>query len=73
MVNIRKIVRFLNNKEEFSLYDHDDIDYYGIRDIENLFDVSEENYYKPMFVKSSHKDNYKHGSNGDIKKELSVN
>ena len=39
MVNIRKIVRFLNNKEEFSLYDHDDIDYYGIRDIENLFDV----------------------------------
>ena len=36
---LRKIVRFLINKEEFSLYDHDDIDYYGIRDIENLFDV----------------------------------
>ena len=70
---LRKIVRFLNNKEEFSLNDHDDIDYYGIRDIENLFHVSEENYYKPIFVKSSHKDNYKHESNGDIKKELSVN
>ena len=70
---LRKIVRFLNNKEEFSLIDHDDIDYYGIRDIENLFHVSEENYYKPIFVKSSHKDNYKHESNGDIKKELSVN
>ena len=70
---LRKIVRFLNNKEEFSLNDHDDIDYYGIRDIENLFHVGEENYYKPIFVKSSHKDNYKHESNGDIKKELSVN
>ena len=35
---LRKIVRFLNNKEEYSLYDRDDFDYYGIRDTENLFD-----------------------------------
>ena len=42
--------------------------------MENLFDgVSEENYYKPIFVKSSHKSNYKHyESNGDIEKKLSV-
>ena len=55
---LRKIVGILNHKEEYSLYDRDHSDYYGIRDIENLFDeVSEENCYKPIFVKSSHKDN----------------
>ena len=44
----RKIVRILSNKEKYSLYDRDDFDYYGIRDVENLFDEdSEENYYKP--------------------------
>ena len=43
---LRKLVRILNDKEEHSLYDRDDFDYYGIRDIENLFDeASEENYY----------------------------
>ena len=71
---LRKLVRILNDKEEHSLYDRDDFDYYGIRDIENLFDeASEEDYYKPIFVKSSHKGNYKHyESNGDIEKRLSV-
>ena len=33
--HLRKIVRILNDKEEYSLYDCDDFDYYGIRDIEN--------------------------------------
>ena len=48
---LRKLVRILNDKEEYSLYDRDDFDYYGIRDIENLFDeASEEDYYKPIFV-----------------------
>ena len=70
---LREIVRILNNKEEYSLYDRDDFDYYGIRDVENLFDqASEENYYKPKFVKSSHKGNYKHESNEDIEKKLSA-
>ena len=55
-----KLKRILNNKEEHSLYDRDDFDYCGIRDIENLFhEASEEDYYKPIFVKSSHKSNYK--------------
>ena len=41
-----KLARILNNKEEYSLYDCNDFDYYGIRDKENLFnEVSEENYY----------------------------
>ena len=67
---LRKLVRILNNKEEYSLYDRDDFNYYRIRDIKNLFDeVSEENYYKPIFVKSSHKGKYKHyESNADIEK-----
>ena len=50
---LRKLVRILNNKWEYSLHDRDDFDYYEIRDIENLFDeVSKENYYKPIFVKA---------------------
>ena len=69
-----KLEKILSSKEEHSLYDRDDFDYYGIRDIENLFDeVSEENYNKPTFVKISDKGNYKHyESNGDIEKKLSV-
>ena len=52
---LRKLVRVLNDKEEHSPYDRDDLDYYGIKDTENLFDEgSEEDYcYKPIFVKSS--------------------
>ena len=71
---LRKLVRILNDKEEHSLYDRDDFDYYGIRDIENLFDeASEEDYYKPILVKSSFKSNYKYyESRGDKEKRLSV-
>ena len=51
---LRTLVRILNHKEKYGLYDRDDFDYYGIRDIENLFDeVGEEDYYKPILVKSS--------------------
>ena len=65
-----KLARILNSKEQHSLYDCGGFNYYGIRDVENLFDkASEENYYKPTFVKSSHKGNYKYYEcNGDIKK-----
>ena len=57
---LRKLVRVLNNKEKYCTYDCDDFDYYGIRDIDGLFDkVSEEDYYQPLLVKSSFKGNYK--------------
>ena len=71
---LRKLVRILNDKEKYSLYDHDDLDYYGIRDIENLFDeASEEDYYKPILVKSSFNGNYKYyESRGDKEKRLSI-
>ena len=71
---LRKLVRILNDKEKYSPYDCDDFDYYGIRDIENLFDeASEEDYYKPILVKSSFNGNYKYyESRGDKEKTLSV-
>ena len=74
---LRKLVRNLNNTRKYHLYDHDDLDYYGIRDIESLFDKAneEDQYYKPILVKSSF--NYKYyykycESRGDRDKNLSV-
>ena len=49
---LRKLVRILNDKEKHNLYDRDDLDYYVIKDIENLFDeVSEEDYYNKYWQK----------------------
>ena len=51
-------MNILENQEEFlmikkNMY-RDDLDYYRIIDIENLFDeASEEDYYRPILVKSS--------------------
>ena len=54
--------------------DDDDEEYKGIRDIENLFDDHNDNdYYKPILVKSSFNENYKYyESRGDKDKKLSV-
>ena len=55
-----KLVRILDKKEKYHYHDRDDSDYYGIRDIENLFgEVDEKDYYKPILVKSAFKSNYK--------------
>ena len=71
---LRKLVRILNDKEIYGPGNRNDFDYYGITDIPILFnETSEKGYYKPIFVKSSHKGNYKHyESNGDIEKNLSA-
>ena len=53
-----ELVNAINKKEEYKYHDRDDLDYYGIRDIENLFDndnADDDNYYKPILVKSSFK------------------
>ena len=73
-IYLRKLVKILNDKEKHSPYDSNDLDFYGIRDIENLLDeVSEEDYYKPILVKSHFKDNYKYyESKGDKENRLSV-
>ena len=67
--HLAELVKTLNKKEEYKHHDPDDLDYYGTRGIENLFgnvDVDDDNYYKPILVKSSFKNNYKYyESRGD--------
>ena len=72
--NLLELVNKLSKKEKYRYYDRDDLDYHGIRDIENLFDnVNDNDYYKPILVKSSFKNNYKYyESRGDKDKKLSV-
>ena len=74
--HLAELVKTLNKKEEYKHHDPDDLDYYGTRGIENLFgnvDVDDDNYYKPILVKSSFKNNYKYyESRGDKDKKLSV-
>ena len=69
-----ELVRTLDKKEKYKYHDHDDLDYHGIRDIENLFDnIDDDYYYKPISVKSSFNENYKYyESRGDKDKKLSV-
>ena len=69
-----ELVNTLNKKEEYKYHDRDDLDYYGIRDIENLFDNdNDDDYHKPILVESSFKDGYKYyESRGDKDKKLSV-
>ena len=66
-----ELVNTLNEKEKYKYHDRDDLDYHGIRDIENLFeDVNNDDYYKPLLVKSSFKENYKYyESRGDKDKK----
>ena len=46
--NLVELVNKLNKKEKYK-YNRDDLDYLGIRDIENLFDAdNNEDYYKPI-------------------------
>ena len=62
-----KLANTLDKKEEHKHSDHDDLDYFGIRELENLFgDTDDDNYYKPVLVRSSFKNNYKYyESRGD--------
>ena len=74
-----ELVRTLDKKREYKYHDRDNLDYHGIRDVENLFDNvndvnDDDDDYKPILGKSSFKNNYKyHESRGDKDKQLSVN
>ena len=47
-------MRILDRKEKHRYHDHDDLDYYGISDIESLLDkVDEEDYYRPILAKKN--------------------
>ena len=54
-------------------YDYDDVEYKGIRDVENLFNQSnDEDYYKPIKTKSAFNGNQiEYQSKGDKDKNLS--
>ena len=66
------MVRTLNKKEENRHHDRDDLDCYGLRDIESLFGEIDD-YYKPILVESSFRGNYKYyESRGSKDKNLPV-
>ena len=59
--------------ERYQYNDKDDLDYKGIRKIENLFNEINENYYKPIKTKGAFNDNYiEYESRGDKDKNLSL-
>ena len=65
-----ELVRTLDKKEKYEYHGRDDLDYHGIRDLEDLFDNVDDNDY---LVKSSSKENYKYyESRGNKDKKLSV-
>ena len=55
-------------------FDHDDIEYRGITDVKNLFDLSiEEDHYKPIKTNDTFKSNYiEYESEGEKSKTLSI-
>ena len=76
---IKRIERNLTELEENlskakKYYDYDDIEYNGIRDVKDLFDLSiDEDYYKPIITKSAFDNNYiQYESRGDKAKNLSI-
>ena len=78
-LKIKRIERNLTELEENlskakKYHDYDDIEYNGIRDVKDLFDLSiDEDYYKPIITKSAFDNNYiQYESRGDKGKNLSI-
>ena len=76
---IKKIERNLTELEENlsrpkKYYDYDDIEYRGIRNVRDLFDLSiDEDYYKPIIAKGAFNSSYiQYESKGDKGKNLSI-
>ena len=56
-----ELAKAFDIKEKNKYHDRDDQDNYQIREIENLFDNdNDDDYYKPILVESSFKNNYKY-------------
>ena len=53
--NLVKLANTLDKKEEYKHSDHDELDYFGIRELENVFGDTDDDYYKPVLVRSSFK------------------
>ena len=69
-----KLANGLDKKEEYKHSDHGDLDYFRIRDIENLLDhINNDNYCKPILVKSSFNNYYEYYEiRGDRDKKLLI-
>ena len=67
---ITELEKELNKREKY--YDRDDPDYYGIRDIINLFDEIDEDYYTPIKVNGAFNNNYIEYENREDKDNLSA-
>ena len=69
-----KLTNTLDKEEKYKNINHDDLDYFGIRESEKLFgDIDNDDYYKPVLVKSSFKNNYQYYEiRGDKDKKLSI-
>ena len=74
--NLIKLANTLDQKEKHKYSGRDDLDYFGIRELENLFtndDYNDDNYYKPVLVKSFCDRNYEsYEIRGDKDKKLSI-
>ena len=69
-----ELANTLNKKEEYKYHNDDDLDYFGIKDIENLLiNIDDSDYYKPIIVSISFKNNYEYYEiRGDKNKKLSI-
>ena len=69
---LKKLTEDLNKLEKYQY--NEDLDYKGIRQIENLFDkIDEEDYYKPIKTFGGFDNEYiEYESRGDKDKKLSV-
>ena len=70
--NLLELEENLSKPEKY--YDYDDIEYRGIKNVKDLFDLSiDEDYYKPIITKSAFNNNYiQYESKGDKGKNLSI-
>ena len=68
----KKLKENLNRLEKHQYNDNGDLDYKGVRQIENLLDKINENYSKPIKTKGAFNNNYmEYESRGDEDKKLS--
>ena len=70
--NLTELEENLSKTKKY--YDYDDIEYRGIRNVRDLFDLSiDEDYYKPIIAKSAFDGRYiQYESRGDKGKKLSI-
>ena len=77
---LKKYFKKLRDAKKSKYLDDDDVEYKGISDLELLFEeideneeIDKNNYYKPILIKSFHKEGYKkYESRGDKNKSLSI-